>query len=78
MTRPRGLRSLLAVGARCVVVSQWVADDRCTATLMVRLHQGLAAGVDPATALRDAQLATVNDYPHPFHWAPFITVGAPS
>ena len=71
-------RSLLAVGARCVVVSQWVADDRCTATLMVRLHQGLAAGVDPATALRDAQLATVNDYPHPFHWAPFITVGAPS
>ncbi len=70
-------RSLLGAGARCVVVSQWVADDRCTASLMVGLHQGLADGVHPSTALRNAQLATLSEYPHPFHWAPFITVGAP-
>jgi CHAT domain-containing protein len=55
-----------------------VADDRCTTELMVRLHRGLAAGDGAATALRAAQLATLVDHPHPFHWAPFIAVGAPS
>jgi CHAT domain-containing protein len=45
---------------------------------MVRLHRGLAAGDGAATALRAAQLATLVDHPHPFHWAPFIAVGAPS
>jgi hypothetical protein len=69
-------RSFLAAGARCVVVSQWVADDRCTAELMTHLYQELAAGDDPATALRAAQLVTMKNHPHPFHWAPFIAVGA--
>ena len=71
-------RSFLAAGARCVVVSQWVADDRSTRELMVRLHEGLARGADAAAALRAAQLCTMIDFPHPFHWAPFIAVGAPS
>lgn len=70
-------RSFLAAGARNVVVSQWVADDACTAALMGRLHRGLAAGRSPSSALRGAQLATLIDHPHPFHWAPFIAVGAP-
>ena len=69
--------SLLAAGAYCVVVSQWLADDSTTAHLMIRLHTGLAAGLHPAAALRQAQLSTMQDHPHPFHWAPFIAVGAP-
>jgi hypothetical protein len=71
-------RGFLSAGARSVVVSQWLADDRCTAELMVDLHRHLAAGADPATALRAAQLATIESHPHPFHWAPFVAVGAPA
>ena len=70
-------RGFLAAGARCVVVSQWLADDRCTAQLMVDMHRHMVTGSSPAAALRLAQLALVRDHPHPFHWAPFIAVGAP-
>jgi CHAT domain-containing protein len=70
-------RGFLAAGARSVVVSQWLVDDRCTGELMVDLHRNLAAGAAPAVALRAAQLATIGEHPHPFHWAPFIVMGAP-
>jgi tetratricopeptide (TPR) repeat protein len=69
--------SLLAAGACCVIVSQWLADDRVTKALMVRLHVELAGGAHPVEALRRAQLAIMPEHPHPFHWAPFIAVGAP-
>ncbi len=71
-------RGFLVAGARCVVLSQWLAHDRGTAELMLTFHRHLAAGADPAAALRLAQLAALETYPHPFHWAPFIAVGAPA
>ena len=71
-------RGFLAAGARNVVVSQWLADDRSTADLMTRLHAGLAAGVHPVGALRRAQNAVMASDPHPFHWAPFVVAGAPA
>jgi tetratricopeptide (TPR) repeat protein len=70
-------RGFLAAGARGVVVSQWLADDRWTAELMVGMHRHLVTGSSPAAALRLAQLGLARDHPHPFHWAPFIAVGAP-
>jgi tetratricopeptide (TPR) repeat protein len=71
-------QGLLTAGARSVIVSRWLADDRRTAQLMAGLHQRLAAGDDPPSALRAAQLAVARDDPHPFFWAPFTAVGAPS
>lgn len=71
-------RGFLSAGARSVVVSQWLADDRCTAELMVNMHHHLAGDADPAAALRAAQLTAIDSYPHPFHWAPFVAVGAPT
>jgi len=70
-------RGFLSAGVRCVVVSQWLADDRSTSELMVELYRSMARGDSPAAALRAAQLSTIENHPHPYHWAPFIAVGAP-
>jgi CHAT domain-containing protein len=71
-------RGFLAAGARNVIVSQWLADDRTAAEVMTRVHAFLARGVPPGTALRRAQQAVREVDPHPFHWAPFVVVGAPA
>jgi CHAT domain-containing protein len=48
-------RGLLAAGARAVVVTLWPVLDLSTAVLMVRFHEYLKEGADPATALAQAQ-----------------------
>jgi CHAT domain-containing protein len=75
---PVGLAwSFLAAGASGVVVSQWLVDDDATARLMSAMYANLAAGVAPAEALRQAQLATAAGSPHPYRWAPFVYVASP-
>lgn len=49
-------RGLLACGAQAAVVSLWPIDDAHTADLMVAFYQGLFSALDPAQALRQAQL----------------------
>ncbi len=76
---PVGLAwAFLAAGASGVVVSQWLVNDTVAAQLMPALHSFLAAGEPPATALRRAQLDTMAEHPHPFHWAAFSYVAAPA
>ncbi len=70
--------AFLAAGASGLVVSQWVVHDDVTTQLMSALYEHLVRGVPPAHALRLAQLATARQHPHPFHWAPFTYVTAPS
>lgn len=67
-----------AAGVPTLVVSQWRADSKATASLMVDFHRRLVAGDAPAEALREAQLALRRDrrYRHPFYWAPFVVVGS--
>jgi len=69
------LRGFLAAGVRSVAASLWPADDAATAALMVRFYRNLARGLSRAAALRDAQRATRDHYPHPYHWAAFVLVG---
>jgi CHAT domain-containing protein len=76
---PVGLAwSFLAAGASGVVVSQWLVDDDATAGLMSAMYANLAAGLAPAEALRQAQLAVAATSPHPYRWAPFVYVASPS
>jgi len=48
--------AFLAAGAAGVAGSLWEAGDRPTAALMAAFHRGYSSGLDPARALRAAQL----------------------
>lgn len=54
-------RAFLAAGVPSVVASLWEVDDRLTARLSETFHRSLLGHGDPATALREAQLALLHD-----------------
>ena len=73
---PIGLtRAFLGVGVSTLVVSLWLVQDEATTSLMEEYYERLRGGAGPAEALRGAQLAIKDEYPHPYYWAPFILVG---
>ena len=46
-----------------------------TKELMLEFYGLLKSGEDKATALQKAQEKIMEDYPHPYYWAPFVLVG---
>jgi CHAT domain-containing protein len=70
------VHGFLYAGARAVLVSLWAADDAATAALMRECYSGMAEGMSRAAALRSAQKAVRERWPHPYHWAAFTLVGA--
>ncbi len=70
------IRGFLSAGARSLAVSMWPAADAATVAVMVRFYTNLAAGMGRAAALRQAQIASRDEFPHPYHWAAFSIVGA--
>jgi CHAT domain-containing protein len=70
--------AFFVAGCPTTVVSQWSVDSESTSRLMLGFHRALARGRSRAEASRDAALALKRDrrWAHPFHWAPFIVVGA--
>jgi CHAT domain-containing protein len=69
-------RAFLYAGASAVAVSLWKVADESTPWLMRSFYEALAEQ-PVAQALRTAQLAALDGpYGHPFHWAPFVVVGA--
>lgn len=63
-------------GARSTLASLWSVDDASTSQFMVQFYQALTQpGTSKAEALRQAQIALLQQFPHPYHWAPFILVG---
>ncbi|MBF0094710.1 MAG: CHAT domain-containing protein, partial [Alphaproteobacteria bacterium] len=67
-------RGFLYAGARSVVTSLWDVDDEATSNLMGRFYD-LNRRMDYAEALREAQRAVKNRYPHPVYWAAFQVTG---
>ncbi len=67
-------RGFLYAGARSIVASLWSVEDRATAQLMQAFYRNLTR-MDKVEALRQAQMATRKDYPHPFFWAAFQLTG---
>jgi len=66
--------AFLSAGARHVVAGLWDVSDTATEPLMNRFYAGIAAGRNPAGALRDAKLALRRDEPRfakPYFWGPF-------
>lgn len=67
--------AFLAAGATAVVVSLWAVHDSATASLMAGFYRHLRAGLGHAIALQRAQVESAEQWPHPYHWAPFVLVG---
>ncbi|MBN1933180.1 MAG: CHAT domain-containing protein [Anaerolineae bacterium] len=70
-------RGFFKAGAKQLVVSQWSVDDASTSKLMVHFYNALRKGHQVAAALRQAQLATMHEYEHPFFWAGFQVLKKP-
>jgi CHAT domain-containing protein len=73
-------RALMAAGAQSVVVSLWGVNDRSTADLMRAFYTPLLTrGASRAQALAEAKRALLHspETRSPFHWAPFVLIGAP-
>ncbi len=68
-------RAFLYAGTRSLVVSQWDVSDRATAFIMDRFYAERGAGRNKAAALRAAQLAAKQQWPHPALWGAFQLVG---
>lgn len=68
-------RALLAAGSNAVVVNLWPVDDEASVSLMCHFHLALRT-LPPAQALRSAQLAALDLFPHPYLWAPAVTYTA--
>jgi CHAT domain-containing protein len=79
---------LRAVGAQGVIGSLWPVWSDATAVLMERFYDGIATGVTPAEALRQAQLALATGaveapptdetgmaWSNPYYWAGFVYFG---
>jgi CHAT domain-containing protein len=69
-------RGFLHAGASSIVVSLWPVHDSTTADLMGGFYRALGAGQSPPAALRAAMLDIRATRPHPYHWAPFVVMGA--
>lgn len=67
-------RAFLAAGARGVVGTLWEVEDDVSAPLFRRFHEDLRAGLEPAEALRAAQIDALRSpeprLAHPATWAP--------
>lgn len=63
-------------GARSTLATLWSVEDAVTLEFMLQFYQTLAQpNASKAEALRQAQIAILQEYPHPYNWAPFILVG---
>ena len=67
-------RGFLYAGSRSIVASLWKVDDLATSHMMTRLYSNLKQ-TDRRKGLRQAQLETQKEYPHPFFWAAFQLTG---
>jgi tetratricopeptide (TPR) repeat protein len=71
------MRGFLYAGAPSLLVSLWAVNDESTSKLMSGFYGHVQAGQTKRAALRLAQLEALEQYGHPYYWAPFILMGKP-
>ncbi len=68
--------AFLRAGARNVIAGLWDVDDKSTSLLMETVYRELAAGTQPAQALRTAKISLIRSsgsFQKPYYWGPFQT-----
>lgn len=70
------VRSFIYAGARAVLATHWVADDKA-ADAITRQFFAEARGTPMHEALRNAQASLMqqSDTAHPYFWAPYVVIG---
>lgn len=68
-------RAFIYAGTPSVITTLWQVHDRASYELMQAFYRTWQAGAGKAEALRQAQLATMQQYPHPYYWAAYQFVG---
>ena len=68
-------RGFLYAGASSLLVSLWRVFDASTATFMKHFYSQLSSGSALSDAWCHAVLETKREWPHPYHWAPFVLIG---
>ena len=70
-------RALVLAGSESQLISLWRVQDDTTRDLMVQYYQHLLSGMGRSEALRQTQLAMLEDEAtaHPYYWAAFINSG---
>ena len=68
-------RAFQHAGARSVLASLWAISDRSTARFMESFYVRLRSGAARDRALQEAQVASLRQGAHPYHWAAFQLSG---
>jgi CHAT domain-containing protein len=68
-------RGLIHAGAETSLLTLWDIQDHSAAKLMTSFYRQLVCGRTKADALQQAMQQVRSEYPHPYHWAPFILMG---
>jgi CHAT domain-containing protein len=68
-------RAFIYAGTPSIITTLWQVNDRASYELMQVFYRRLKAGQGKAEALRQAQLATLAKYPHPYFWAAYQLTG---
>ena len=70
------VRSLLEMGARSVVASNWAVSDRSTATWMDYFYQKYTVCRSAKVAVQHASLKLREEYPSAYNWSAFLVYGS--
>jgi CHAT domain-containing protein/Tfp pilus assembly protein PilF len=68
-------RAFIYAGTPSIITTLWKVNDRASYELMREFYRNLKAGHNKAEALRQAQLTTLERYPHPYYWAAYQLTG---
>lgn len=74
-------KAFFYAGARSLLVSHWPVSSTAAVSLTTATVKAVAVGKSPPEALREAQIAMIDDADgtrrtHPYFWAPFSLVGS--
>jgi CHAT domain-containing protein len=70
-------RAFIYAGTPSVITTLWKVNDRASYELVQTFYRQLQTGQSKAEALRQAQITTLQKYPHPYYWAAYQLTGEP-
>jgi len=68
-------RAFQIAGAKSVLLSLWTVSDEATQEMMTLFYRNWVDGKKIHQAFHDAQMALMENYPHPYYWGAFVLTG---